>query len=510
VLFVSRTAQPEPRLALSPRGPAVFGVDLDQLRPDRPAVVDDKALGYPMQLSSLPPGDYYVQAVINLYTQVHRSDGKSIWVHLNDGHVEFFNNAVGNLYSEVQRVHIGGGDTTVKLTVTRVIPPKPRAEDTEWIKHVTVQSRKLTRFWGQPIYIHATVLLPKGYAEHPDVRYPSIYTLGHGSTPFQFTTTPPANQDGRPRINPVTALENGYETYKAWSGDGYPRVVVITLEQQTPYFPDSYSVNSANNGPYGDAVTQEVIPYLEERFRIIRKPYARHVEGASTSGWQTLALLLQHPDDFGGGWVLQPDPIDFTRYLTTNIYADSNAFTFPIGQFQTGERGFQRTTDGHQLLTLRQLSRFEAVIGSRGRSSYQLEAWEAIYGPVGADGYPVPVWDKLTGVIDHDVARYMRDNGYDLRAYAEKNWATLGPKLAGKLHFFTGDMDDYWLNLAVYKFEDFLKSTTTPRSDADFTYGRPMKGHSWHAWTWAEFVRLAAAKVKANAPAGEDVAQWHY
>jgi hypothetical protein len=510
VLMVSRMAQPEPRLALSPRGPAVFGVDLDQLRPGQPAVVDDRTLGYPAPISALPPGDYYVQAVINVYTEVHRADGKSIWLHVNDGHVEFFNNAVGNLYSDVQRVHIGGRDTTVRLTVTRAIPPRERPTDTEWIKHVTVQSEKLTRFWGRPIYIHATVLLPKGYAEHPEARYPSIYTLGHWPAPLSFSTTPPADQQTRPTINPVTGLASGYDTFGAWSGDGFPRVIVITLEQQTPYFPDSYSVNSANNGPYGDAVVQEVIPYLEEHFRIIRKPYARQLEGASTSGWQTLALLLQHPDDFGGGWVLQPDPIDFARYLTTNIYADSNAFTLPVGQFETVERGFQRTTDGQLLLTLRQLSRFEAVLGSRGRSSYQLEAWEAIYGPVGADGYPVPVWDKLTGAIDHDVARYMRDNGYDLRAYAEKNWPTLGPKLAGKLHVFAGDMDDYWLNLAVYRFEDFLKGTTNPHSDAEFTYGRPMKGHSWHAWTWADFIRLAAAKVKANAPAGEDHAQWHY
>ncbi len=126
------------------------------------------------------------------------------------------------------------------------------------------------------------------------------------------------------------------------------------------------------------------------------------------------------------------------------------------------------------------------------------------------DGYPAPLWDKLTGTIDRNVATYMRDNGYDLRAYAEKNWATLGPKVAGKLHFFSGDMDDFSLNLAVYKFEEFLKSTTNPTSDADFTYGRPMKGHSWHAWTWAEFIRLVADRIKASAPPGEDIKGWNY
>jgi len=509
VLFLSKTAQPEPRMALGLRGPAIFGADLDRLSAGQVVVVDSSTLGYPTKLSAIPPGDYFAQAVINVYEQVHRSDGKTIWVHMNDGTIEFFNTAAGNLYSDAQPVHIGNGGT-VRLAITRVMPAARRPDDTEWIKHVTIQSKRLTQFWGRPVYVHAAVLLPKGYAEHPNSYYPSVYTLGHNWTPLSFTTNAPAAGRGGGGINPASGLESGYDTYKAWISDNYPRVIAISLLQQTPYFPDSYSVNSANNGPYGDAIIEEVVPYLEEHFRIIRKPYARQLEGASTSGWQTLAMQLQHPDFFGGGWVLQPDPIDFTRYLMTNIYADSNAFSIPAGQFVTAERGFQRTTDGQTLYTTRQLSLFEAVLGSRGRASYQLEAWEAIYGPVGADGYPVPLWDKLTGRIDREVANYMRDHGYDLRAYAETNWSTLGPKLQGKLHFFAGDMDDYWLNLAVYKVEDFLKATTNPHSDADFTYGRPMKGHGWHAWTWAEFIRRYAATVKAHAPAGEDVSLWNY
>ncbi len=509
VLIITKAAQPEPRLTFSMRGPEMIGVDVDKLGPGQTVVVDGTAPAYPLKLSEIPPGDYFVQAVINVYHEVHRADGKTIWVHMNDGTIEFFTTAAGNLCSEVQPVRIGEGGT-VKIAVTRVLPADPRPQDTEWLKYVTVQSKKLTEFWGRPIYIHATVLLPKGYAEHPDVFYPSVYTLGHGDAPFGFRTDAPKVQGDPSAINPVTGLKNGYETYKEWIGEGYPRLIAITLQQQTPYFADSYSVNSANNGPYGDAVVEEVIPYLEEHFRIIRKPYARHVEGASTSGWQTLALQLQHPDFFGGAWVLQPDPIDFRCYGTTNVYEDENAFSFPLGAFLKIERPFQRWTTGQPILTLRQLSLFEAVLGSRGRSFGQLGAWEAVYGPAGPDGYPVQLWDYHTGQINRDVANYMRDNGYDLRAYAEKNWATLGPKLQGKLHFFCGDMDDFWLNLAVYKFEDFLKSTTNPRSDADFTYGRPMKGHSWHAWTWADFVRLVGAEVKTNAPEGEKSGSWNY
>src|SRR5690606_37880242 len=161
------------------------------------------------------------------------------------------------------------------------------------------------------------------------------------------------------------------------------------------------------------------------------------------------------------------DPIDFRNYLLTNIYEDDNAFTIQRGSL-TVERPFRRTVDGQVVWTMRQLSRFEAVLGSRGRSGFQLGAWEAVYGPTDEDGYPRPLWDKLTGVIDREVAEYMRENGYDLREYAERNWATIGPKLAGKLHFFSGDMDDFYLNLAVYRFEELAKSATNPRSDATF------------------------------------------
>jgi hypothetical protein len=519
VIIAAKQESPEPRLTVSPQGPAVFGMDLQEVAAGQTVVLTESAIGYPTSLAGLAPGDYYVQAVVDVYQRLHRADGHTVWAHMNDGRIESFNFAAGNLYSDVQRVHVGKGGT-FHLTLSHVMPPAKRPVDTEWVKHVTIQSKMLTAFWGHPVFVHATVLLPKGYAEHPNARYPGLYTLGHGNAPFSFATQPSQPRSGGElnpielrrgaQVNTISGTESGYDFYKSWISDSFPRVIAITLQQQTPYFPDSYSVNSANNGPYGDAIVQEVMPYLESQFRIIPKPYARHLEGASTSGWQTLAMQLQHPDYFGGAWVLQPDPIDFRHYLLTNIYTDTNAFVIPTGPLTVTERPFRRTTEGQVLVTMRQLSRFEAVLGSHGRSSYQLEAWEAVYGPVGADGYPVPLWDKLTGTIDRNTAAYMRDHGFDLRDYAQRNWTVLGPKLAGKLHFFAGDMDNFYLNVAVYDFESFVKQTTNPHSDADFTYGRPMKGHGWHSYTWAEMVRLMAASTEAHAPAGEDLAAWHY
>jgi len=499
VLIVAKTDRPEPRFAVGPSGPAIVGLDLSEVAPGRTVVVDKTALGYPTGLGGVTAGDYYVQAVINVYEKVSRSDRHTIWVPMNDGRIEFFTAAAGNLYSKPQKVRIAR-NSTVSIIIDQIIPPANPPQDTEWLQHVSIQSAKLTAFWGRPIHIHATVLLPKGYADHPETRYPTVYPLGHG-VPFSFT---PDSTQARNvgKINPVTGLDSGYDFYKAWVSDSFPRVVAITFAQQTPYFPDSYSVNSANNGPYGDAIVEEVIPALEQRFRLIREPYARQLEGASTSGWQTLALQLQHPDFFGGAWILQPDPIDFRSYQLTDIYEDENAFTVSAGQFATTERYFRRTVSGQPMWTTRQLSLFEEVLGTRGRSGYQLAAWEAVYGPPDADGYPKPLWNRLTGKIDREVASYMRERGYDLRDYAERNWVTLGPKLIGKLHFFCGDMDDFYLNLAVYQFEDFLKRTTNPHYEAEFTYGRPMKGHSWHAFPWAEMVRRMAAAADRQRATG--------
>ena len=508
IVVVSKTAQPEPRMIIAPQGPALFAIDLNQLRAGQPAIVDTKsALGYPVPLAQLPAGEYYAQALVDVYERVTRAaDGKTLWLPMNDGTQQVMQIAEGNIYSDVQKIQVGKGGT-VKLRITKTIPPTPRPQDTEWVKRVRIQSQKLTAFWGRPVYVYATVLLPRGYNDHTSVRYPTVYTFGH-NIPFNFTPDSTRVRNIG-QINPVTGVETGFDFYKAWVSDTFPRFLAVSFEQATPFFLDSYSVNSASNGPYGDAMVEEIIPSLEKQFRMIGKPYARLAEGASTGGWQTLALQLKYPDFFGGAWVLQPDPIDFRRYQLVDIYTDTNAFVMPNTQLTTTERPFKRTVEGQVTWTLRQMSLFEEVLGTRVRANYQLTGWEAIYGPLDAEGYPKPLWNKLTGTIDREVANYMKENGYDLREYAQRNWATLGPKVAHKLHFYSGDMDDFYLNLAVYRFEEFLRSTPDGKN-VPFKYGRPMKGHSWHADTWAELVRQMGAHVQKHAPAGEDTKAWWY
>jgi hypothetical protein len=505
ILIIARSERPEPRFQIAPNTTPIFGLDAEELRPGQTAVIDQATFGHPLDsLLELPAGDYYVQALLNIYTKCQRSDGRTVWVHWDMGG-RFFNASPGNLYSDVQKVRLDpAAGYKVSLLLNRVIPPVDPPKDTKWVKHLQMRSELLSKFWGYPVYLGATVILPKGYDERPEARYPVVYAQGYLGRPAFYFSDDPSTLKQQESLRESANVQPGYEFFQSWSSDKFPRFLAVTFTEPSPFFPDGYGVNSANNGPYGDALTQELIPYVEKQFRAIGKPYARLLEGASTGGWESLSLQLRNPDFFGGAWVYNPDPIDFRRYLLVNIYEDENAFFAPGRSWRAAERPMRRSTEGQVNLTVKQVSQFEAVLGSKGRSGYQFNAWEAVYGPIGEDGYPRPLWDKRTGKIDREVASYMRDQGYDLRYYAEKNWPTLGPKLAGKLHFIAGEMDNFYLNLAVYLFEDFARKTTNPRSDATFAYGRPMKGHSWHEKNFAEMLRDMAEQIKKNAPSGEN------
>jgi hypothetical protein len=495
-VMIAKSDQREPRLQVGNwrRCEPFFGKDVHQLKPGEKGLIDENTLGYPPRsLKDIPPGKYYIQGLINIYTQFHRSDGHVIWAHMDQWEGQRFNRSPGNLYSEVKsvRLHPAKG-YSIKLTMDKVIPPIEIPEDTEWVKHVKIQSKILTEFWGHPIYLGAIVLLPQGYHVHPDVYYPVHYMQGHFS------------------LRPPHGFKEKNDFYKIWTAEDFPRMICVTFQHPCPYFDDSYAVNSANCGPYGDAIMTELIPYLEEHFRIIRKPYARVLSGGSTGGWEALALQIFYPDFFGGAWSFFPDPIDFRYYMLTNIYEDNNAFYKEYGWLKA-ERPMMRDVHGQVLVSLRQLSQMEAVLGSNGRSGQQLDIWQAVYGPVGEDGYPQSLWDKETGKIDHQVAQYFRER-YDLRFYLEKNWSWLGPKLVGKLHISCGDMDNFYLNEAVYEMEKFLESTKDPYYSGSFQYGRPRKGHGWTPYgrNSGELERAMAEHITGNAPEGEDRDQWKY
>ncbi len=524
-VMISRDSAPEPRFLAGSYAVSVpfFGTDVDALQPGRRVMIDARAPGYPIEsLRDLPPGDYYVQALLNEYTQFRRADGHVIWAHMDQWEGQQMARSPGNMYSDVHRVRLNPArGFGVALSLTHTIPAVEPPADTKWVKRVRIRSKLLSDFWGHDMQIGATVLLPDGYDSHPDVRYPVVYDQGHFGlgAPYGFSPdSTPVAAPVRSRLQDLNR-ETGHQFFESWTSPAFPRMIVVTFQHPTPYYDDSYAVNSANNGPYADALLTELVPYLEQHFRVIAQPWARVLTGGSTGGWESLALQVLHPKFFNGTWTLYPDPVDFRHNQLVDIYADTNAFilsrdsgTFmsPPTPWQHPERPVMRTPDGQPFRSMREMSRLEAVLGSHARSGQQFAAWDAAYGPVGSDGYPAELWDKHTGHIDPNVAEYWRSRGYDLRAYLADNWSTIGPDLVDKIHVDVGDMDHFYLNLAVYDLQAFLDSTAAPPANATFHYGRPEKGHGWQHASTADLLREMADFITKHASAGADTKGWRY
>jgi hypothetical protein len=510
-LFVSRTDRQEPRLqsGATRRSEPFFGVDVDALAPGAPVTFDAAVPGFPVaSLAGLPPGEYFVQGLLLPYTRFARSDGHTIWAHMDQWEGQRFNDAPGSLVSAVQKLRIDA-NTDATLSLARVLPPVARIADTEWVQRFVMPSRLVSNFWNHAMPIGAVVLLPKGYAQNPAKRYPVVYTVGHFSqrAPFGFTfegCETPETPAARTARLARTLREPGCEFQQAWTSGRTPEFIAVFIQHPTPFYDDSYVLNSANNGPYGDAITRELIPEIDRRYRTIASAHARVLTGGSTGGWDVLALQIHYPDVFGGAWSLYPDQVDFRNYQFGDIYADANAYERRDGTWMPREVPSSRTPEGMTELTMREENMAEAVIASKGRSGGQWDGWQAAWAPVGADGYPKPLWDKRTGAIDRSVADAMREKGYDLRDYLERNWKTVGPKLVGKLHVAVGDMDNYFLNLGVYRLETFLESTKEPGKGpyyaGTFSYGRPLKPHGWQPWTNQELLRIMEQQVRRNAP----------
>jgi len=430
-----------------------------------------------------------VQAMLNKYTRFDRADGHTVWMHNDQWEGQNWKRSPGNAYSEVKEIsHKPGRSQVVEFEVSEVIGPIADIPDTKYVKRIKMQSEILSAWWGQPMYIGATILLPKDYEEHARVRYPTVYYQGHFSTraPMGFSENRPGE----------------------WLSAGTPRFIAVTLQHPTPYFDDSYAVNSANNGPYGDAIHQELIPEIERQFRCIPESWARVLTGGSTGGWESYALQVFYPDFYGGTWSFAPDPLDFRNVEGINVYDDVNAF-YKVHEWYTVPTPNTRIPDTEGVrLTSEQRNRMELVNGTKGRGGQQLDIWSAVFGPVGEDGYFKPLFDKRTGEMDPEVAQHWLEN-YDIRYHLETNWKEIGPKLVGKLHAICGAQDNYYLNLGVYHTEEFLESTNDPYYAGSFTYG-PRGSHGYRPYGSYELLRIMAEHITKNAPAGADVTGWKY
>lgn len=516
-VVVSLDDSREPRLQTGVSGVPFWGIDVEDMEAGDVVTLradDPDVHGFPFEsLSRLPADTYHVQALLSVYTEFNRADGHTVSMHLNSGAGQDQWEAPGNAVSIAKQMEIdpGAGRTHV-LTLTDVISPEypvpdggslqqGNPPDTERVKFVKIRSDLLSEFWGQDMYIGANVLLPEGYDDSMQ-RYPVMYMQGHfpgGRAPLGYSD----NGEGRGRSAGLSAY---------WRSSESPKLIAVTFRDANPYYDTSYSVNSENLGPYGDAITQELVPYLESQFRMIPDSWARIVAGGSTGGWEALAMQVFQPDFWGGSWGWCPDPVDFNYFQIVNIYEDENAY-YTANEWHRVVRPNARSFDGNVLSTVRQENHMEFATGPDTRSGGQWAVWEAVFGPVGPDGYPQPIWDPVSGDINRETAETWRSN-FDINHHLQTNWESLHEKLDGKLHIATGDMDSYYLDNAVYLLDEFLTEEAQPQIDVEIQYGR-RKPHCWTGYspenpgedmTTVEFVRIAADHVASNAPAGADLA----
>ncbi len=530
LLMLAADDSKEPRFLVSSGVDAiqVFGIDVNGILPETKTTFDARVFGYPhASLADLAAGEYQIQAFLHRYETFHRADGHVVKLPMDRGEGQQWNRAPGNLYSLPTTISIDpAGGEKIEIQLDRMIPPIEPPSDTEYVRHVRMKSELLSEFWGRDMQLGAHVLLPEGFDDHPDARYPLMIFHGHFPADFGgFRMEPPdpdleCEYSSRFDVECYNRIQQqeSYDFYRRWTGPDFPRFLVIEIQHANPFYDDSYAVNSENLGPYGDAIMHELLPLVEERFRGIGEGWARFTYGGSTGGWEAAAAQIFYPDELNGAFIACPDPVDFRAFTLLDIYEDDNAY-YREGPFRRQPIAGQRSGTGDVDRSMEDSNLIELVLGTKSRSGGQFDIWEAVFSPVGDDGYPERLWDKRTGDMHHEVAEHWREN-YDLRHILERDWATLGPKLEGKLHFYCGDMDNYYLNNAVQLMENFLESTTEPHYGGLVDYGDGDE----HCWNGdhengnhlsrlrynTRYLPLILERIERSAPKGSDLESWRY
>ena len=530
ILLISKQTETEPRFQLRDDSKTCqgFGMDVNGWQPGESLQFDAEAFGYPIRsFPELPSGEFFVQVLFHKYEIFNRADGHVVKLPMDRGEGQQWNRAPGNLYSSPQKITINNGQIpSLNIKLDQKIPPIKEPEDTKYVKHIKIKSKLLSDFWGRDMFLGAHVLLPEGWETHPDVKYPLAIMHGHFPSDFGgFRTTPP-DPDLEPDYSErfdvegynLIVQQEAYDFYTTWTGPDFPRVIAIKIQHPTPYYDDSYAVNSAAQGPYGDAITYELIPYIEEQFRGIGEGWSRFVYGGSTGGWEALAVQVKYPKEYGMCFAACPDPIDFRAYCLVNIYEDENAY-YQEGAFRKTLVAGHRDYLGNVDATLRDMNYRELVLGTKGRSGQQWDIWEATYSPLDDEGYPKRIWDRITGEIDKEVAAFWKEN-YDLSYILKRDWAKHGEDWQNKIHLYCGDMDNYYLNNAVYLAEEVLSETTAPYYNGEVDYG----DRAEHCWNGDHengnhisrlryhrmFIKKYVERVHSVAPKNADLKSWRY
>ncbi len=370
LLLLSVDDKDEPRFQIEEgqRSQQVFGIDVSGWTAGKAQTFDSAVLGYPrLSLADVPRGSYRVQVLLHKYETFKRKDGHTVRLPMDRGEGQVWSRAPGNLYSAPRSIAFDPAtQQPIPLVLDQAIEPIKPPADTQYVKHERIQSKLLTEFWGRPMHLGAHVLLPQGFDQHPKARYPLMIFHGHFAADLNGFRPEPPDPNLKPEYSERFRLpgynriqqELAHQFYKDWTGPDFPRAIVIEIQHANPYYDDSYAVNSANLGPYADAIQQELIPYLEKKYRAIGAGWARFVYGGSTGGWEALAVQVLYPDFYNGAFAACPDPIDF------RAYGDRERL-----------RGSQRVLGRQRLEDARHASRYATTSGGPPRRSKKRTAW---------------------------------------------------------------------------------------------------------------------------------------
>jgi enterochelin esterase-like enzyme len=402
-LLVLMTSNPKPLDVITPGFGAdaetvwIAAQDVTHWRPGDTLQVDVDAIAWPKPLSTAPEGNYQVMALLDA-----------------DGNAAFSLLTAGDLRSKVEST---ANLRSTQLRLSERVEEAPLAFP-EGHELIDLESRVLSKFWGRRVNMKAVVLLPPDYATS-NQRYPTLYyTHGFGAPGPEFAFVSKVVRD-------------------EMTAGNFPPMIWVFLDQSSPSGTHEFA-DSVNNGPWGQALTSELIPHLERRYRMDAKPAGRLLTGHSSGGWATLWLQITYPDLFGGTWSTAPDPVDFRDFTNVNIYTDQNAYRTngaPVPMIREGGRTTQYVDAS---------ARWESVLGEVGG---QWSSFEWVFSPRGPDGRPLRLFDRVTGDINADVSEYWRR--FDISEVLARRASALAPKLKGKIHVIVGTEDTFHLDEPV-------------------------------------------------------------
>ena len=465
--------------------------------------------GWPnASLEDVPAGNYSVQAFLTPYETVSRSDGSVVSVHFPCGDGAPNIGGVGSLYTSIVDVEVGKPGQIVELVFNNVTAVEDftgeeiggcsqgNYEDTDSLKYVKIRSEALSIFWGRDMYVGANVLLPSGYdANDTTTRYPVIYSQGHWPADTGAFRYPTANFS--------EAWDNGTIPGKDGQPDRpTPKMIMVTFRHESPFYDDSYGVNTANIGPYGDAINDELIPYLDSLFNTIPEPYARIQLGGSTGGWISAASVIFRPDLFGACFSNYPDSLDFHKHQDISLYTDTNAYVKADGSDTPSIRDFENGTQVI-LATTAQENHWELTFGTSSRSFNQWDVWNAVFGVQGYNNYPLEPWNKVTGEIYPEAVEYWKH--MDLANYIVTNWdneRNLGSALRNRIFIYVGTWDDYFLNEGVEEFQKTVEAVSGPNWVNITILPEKPHGGNYQAREIWDYLELVYGWIQDHSPDG--------